>query len=150
MDGFTHRAITNEELVVAAAATLSGKDFFDRTVLEEKVTRRALAIRRLITHRSTALEALEAYPLVSVVDSVEYEESSRRHIISFIAERGDGSIETARTRRMDGEDGDLVRRMVAAVKPGMRAVVYKTHEEMPNGRKVRIVPWVQPLGPQAE
>lgn len=138
--------------VAAIAAGYTAEDAHNTAGMVLDACKRMSRAVNPLTAASSPLARMDgAARLYAQITGVEFEEPSRRYIVSFTVVGGEtGEIETVRTDRVDGRYGEVVERMLgrdkAALK-GKRAVIYKTSEEMRGapGRTVRIAPFIDIL-----
>lgn len=118
--------------------------------LDADVAREYLRARFILSDRSMAARVAAAVPLRAVVREVGYEESSRRFVMTFVAEHGDGEEETVRSDRTDGAAGGRVRRMWTQDLAGRRVIIYKCNEaagrDPARGSGYRVAPLIQIIG----
>lgn len=115
---------------------------------ELAVTENMLLIDRMMSERSLASRVLSSVRLIATVESVEFEENSKRYKVNFIAERAEeGQTEYVRTERTDGYYGPVVEKMIAQELVGKRCMIFK--ETIPSStdpmKKVRITPYIKVL-----
>lgn len=118
---------------------------------ELAVTENMLLIDRMMSERSLASRVLSSVRLIATVESVEYEESSKRYKINFVTERSEeGQTEYVRTERTDGYYGPVVAKMMGEdgqALVGQRCMIFK--EVVPSTtdpmKKVRITPYIKVL-----
>jgi hypothetical protein len=114
-----------------------------------EVTEEALRIKSLLREDSIPMRALGSVRIPCEVKGIEMEESSQRLVISFVAigRNATGEVETVRSDRLDGVNGNLVRQMWNPSIVGHRCVIYKCTEETGDRTKpkVRIAPFVRVL-----
>ncbi len=119
-----------------------------------KITQKALTEETLIVERMLRPDSLpclvqDCARIVAIVKKVEFEESSQRYVVTFLPDNGGGVAETARTERVDGGRGKLVRKLWLGL-PRHRAVLYKRNERVGESKKAsngfRVVLWAEDLG----
>lgn len=118
---------------------------------ELAVTETMLLLDRLMSERSLASRVLSSVRLIATVESVEFEETSKRYKITFLADRAeDGQTEYIRTERTDGYYGTAVAKMMGEdgqALVGQRCMIFK--EVIPSStdptKKVRITPYIKVL-----
>jgi hypothetical protein len=112
-----------------------------------EVTEEALRIKSLMREDSIPMRALGSVRIPCEIKGIEMEESSQRFVISFVAigRNATGEVETVRSDRLDGVNGNLVRQMWSPSIVGHRCVIYKCTEETGDRLKpkVRIAPFVR-------
>lgn len=120
----------------------------------EKATQASMARETLTVSRITAEGSLpdlvqRCARILGTIESVAFEESSQRFVVTFRADNGGGEAETARSERADGSRGALVRGLWPSL-AGHRAVLYKHNERAGESKEAsngyRVVVWAQDLG----
>lgn len=135
-------------IVIAAASTIDWSKCSTIDDLEKKVAIRSETIKnRLLNRDSIALRALSAIKIRAKIISVGYEKSSTRYVIKFKADKqssDNDEIETIRSDRTDGINGELVKKMWEGLE-GKHVIIYKTLEKTNNPRKptARVAPFVE-------
>ena len=119
------------------ALLLSGRKYDN---LELAVAQEMLKMNRLVSGRSIRITA--------TINSVEFEESSKRYLIKFQADNGEKE-ERVRSERMDSNHKDAVKKIWERDLVGHRAIIFKCKDrvgskEAPND--YRIAPYCIDLG----
>ena len=127
------------------ALLLSGRKYDD---LELAVAQEMLKIDRLTTERSLPNMIGHSVRIRATINSVEFEESSKRYLIKFDADNGDGE-ERVRSERTDVNHKDAVKKIWQRDLVGHRVIIFKCKDkvgckEAPNG--YRIAPYCIDLG----
>ena len=88
--------------------------------------------RTVVDAETAVLKRLDLASRMLADDSIELEETSKRFLIKFVADKSeDGKVETIRTDRTDSYSyGDLVRALWTQDLVGKHVCIYK-HNEMP-------------------
>lgn len=89
-------------------------------------------------------------PIPATLVSAELEQTSNRYYVEFrpLGRNPDGSerdIEHARTDRTDGRGGMRVAAVCSTLKVGERYIVYKTTESGSDGKKHRVMTWIEKI-----
>lgn len=116
--------------------------------LELAVAQEMLKINRLASERSLSSMIGRSIRITATINSVEFEESSKRYLIKFMADNGDEE-EWVRSERMDSSHRDAVKKIWERDLVGHRAIIFKCKDrvgskEAPNG--YRIAPYCIDLG----
>ena len=124
---------------------LSGRKYNN---LELAVAQEMLKINRLASERSLPSMIGRSIRITATINSVEFEESSKRYLIKFQADNGDEE-EWVRSERMDSSHKDAVKKIWGRDLVGHRAIIFKCKDrvgskEAPNG--YRIAPYCIDLG----
>ena len=127
------------------ALLLSGRKYDN---LELAVAQEMLKINRLASERSLPSLIGRSIRITATINSVEFEESSKRYLIKFQADNGDEE-EWVRSERMDSSHKDAVKKIWGRDLVGHRAIIFKCKDrvgskEAPNG--YRIAPYCIDLG----
>ena len=127
------------------ALLLSGRKYDN---LELAVAQEMLKINRLASERSLPSMIGRSIRITATINSVEFEESSKRYLIKFMADNGDEE-EWVRSERMDSSHRDAVKKIWERGLVGHRAIIFKCKDrvgskEAPNG--YRIAPYCIDLG----
>ena len=127
------------------ALLLSGRKYDD---LELAVAQEMLKIDRLTTERSLPNMIGHSVRIRATINSVEFEESSKRYLIKFDADNEDGE-ERVRSERTDANHKDAVKKIWQRDLVGHRVIIFKCKDkvgskEAPNG--YRIAPYCIDLG----
>lgn len=130
--------------VSAPATDGSNADF------EYEFAKRAVQISAALRDGSLADRVLSATRIIGKVTGIDYEDSSMRIVVRFVARDREGkeSEETIRTDRLDGPNSEHIREMFAPdLIVGKTCVIYKLNEKIHKGqeRSVRICPWISVL-----
>lgn len=127
------------------ALLLSGRKYDN---LELAVAQEMLKMNRLVSECSLPSLIGRSIRITATINSVEYEESSKRYLIKFQADNGEKE-ERVRSERMDSSHKDAVKKIWERDLVGHRAIIFKCKdrvgsEEAPNG--YRIAPYCIDLG----
>ena len=127
------------------ALLLSGRKYDD---LELAVAQEMLKIDRLTTEQSLPNMIGHSVRIRATINSVEFEESSKRYLIKFDADSGDGE-ERVRSERTDANHKDAVKKIWQRDLVGHRVIIFKCKDKVgskgaPNG--YRIAPYCIDLG----
>lgn len=119
------------------ALLLSGRKYDN---LELAVAQEMLKINRLASERSLPSMIGRSIRITATINSVEFEESSKRYLIKFMADNGDEE-EWVRSERMDSSHRDAVKRIWERDLVGHRAIIFKCKDrvgskEAPNGYRI--------------
>jgi hypothetical protein len=120
------------KLVVAAA--IASVDFAGKrqTDVESDILKRVDFIKRMMGDNSVAMLMLDSVHIYCTIKSIEYEETSTRYVVSFVADNDEnGKVETIRTDRTDGNAGHLVRALWTQDLVGKHVCLYK-HNDVPS------------------
>lgn len=124
---------------------LSGRKYDD---LELAVAQELLKMDRLTAERSLPSMVAHSVRIAATVISVEFEESSKRYLIKFMADNGDKE-ECVRSERTDANHKDAVKKIWQRDLVGHRVIIFKYKDKVgskgaPNG--YRIAPYCIDLG----
>ena len=127
------------------ALLLSGRKYDD---LELAVAQELLKIDRLTNERSLPSMVAHSVRIAATINSVEFEETSQRYLIKFMADNGDEE-ERVRSERTDANHKDAVKKIWQRDLVGHRVIIFKYKDkvgskEAPNG--YRISPYCIDLG----
>lgn len=127
------------------ALLLSGRKYDN---LELAVAQEMLKIERLATERSLPNMIGHSVRIRATISSIEFEESSKRYLIKFMADNGDKE-ERVRSERTDANHKDAVKKIWQRDLVGHRVIIFKCKDmvgskEAPNG--YRIAPYCIDLG----
>lgn len=127
------------------ALLLSGRKYDN---LELAVAPEMLKIDRLTAERSLPNMIGHSVRIRATISSIEFEESSKRHLIKFDAGNGDGE-EHVRSERTDANHKDAVKKIWQRDLVGHRVIIFKCKDkvgskEASNG--YRIAPYCIDLG----
>lgn len=118
----------------------------DEVVLADEVLR----VRRMVSDASLAMKVQLAVPILATVDSVEFEESSRRYVVYYTPVKDATGQEHVRSPRTDTPLGRKVKGMFDRDLVGHLAIVYRLNEEagrdMARARGYRVAPYIADLG----
>lgn len=124
---------------------LSGRKYDN---LELAVAQEMLKMNRLTAERSLPNLIGNSVRIAATINSIEFEESSKRYLIKFDADNGDGE-ERVRSERTDANHKDAVKKIWQRDLVGHRVIIFKYKDkvgskEAPNG--YRIAPYCIDLG----
>lgn len=127
------------------ALLLSGRKYDN---LELAVAQEMLKMNRLTAERSLPTMIGNSVRIAATINSIEFEESSKRYLIKFMADNGDGE-EHVRSERTDSGHRDAVKKIWQRDLVGHRVLIFKCKDqvgskEAPNG--YRIAPYCIDLG----
>lgn len=135
-----NKLYTTEQLQLIATAAIASTDIRPDMTEEQwqrAVVRRATTIQRLrfLQEGSVMMNVLDSVRIRANVISVEFEESSKRYVITYHASNADnGQTETIRTPRSDTYEGKLLAQDIEKLKSyagsNKQVVIFK-HNEMP-------------------
>lgn len=124
---------------------LSGRKYDN---LELAVAQEMLKMNRLTAERSLPNLIGNSVRIAATINSIEFEESSKRYLIKFDADNGDGE-ERVRSERTGAKHKDAVKKIWQRDLVGHRVIIFKYKDkvgskEAPNG--YRIAPYCIDLG----
>lgn len=127
------------------ALLLSGRKYDN---LELAVAQEMLKMNRLVSERSLPSLIGRSIRITATINSVEFEESTKRYLIKFQADNGEKE-ERVRSERMDSNHKDAVKKIWERDLVGHRTIIFKCKDrvgskEAPNG--YRIAPYCIDLG----
>lgn len=127
------------------ALLLSGRKYDN---LELAVAQEMLKMNRLVSERSLPSLIGRSIRITATINSVEFEEFSKRYLIKLQADNGEKE-ERVRSERMDSNHKDAVKKIWERDLVGHRAIIFKCKDrvgskEAPNG--YRIAPYCIDLG----
>lgn len=127
------------------ALLLSGRKYDN---LELAVAQEMLKLDRLASERSLPSMVGHSVKIAATITSIEFEETSKRYLIKFIADN-EGKEERVRSERMDSSHKDAVKKIWGRDLVGHRVIIFKCKDkvgskEAPNG--YRIAPYCIDLG----
>lgn len=116
--------------------------------LELAVTQEMLKMNRLTAERSLPAMVGRSARITATINSIKFEESSKRYLIKFQADNGERE-EQIRSERIDANHKDAVKKIWERNLVGHRVVIFKCKDrvgskEAPNG--YRIAPYCIDLG----
>lgn len=116
------------------ALLLSGRRYDN---LELAVAQEMLKMNRLTAERSLPTMIGNSVRIAATINSIEFEESSKRYLIKFMADNGDGE-EHVRSERTDSSHKDAVKKIWQRDLVGHRVLIFKCKDqvgskEAPNG-----------------
>lgn len=111
--------------------------------VELDVTGEYLRIHRLMSEKALPSRVASSVVIRCTIQAIELEESSRRYLITFLAD-GLDKPEVIRSDRTDGRRGAAVMSLWRDVRPGTRALIYKHNENQTSERAngYRVAPYV--------
>lgn len=124
---------------------LSGRKYDN---LELAIAQEMLKLDRLASERSLPSMIGRSVKIAATINSIEFEETSKRYLIKFMADNGDEE-ERVRSERADSSHKDAVKKIWGRDLVGHRVVIFKCKDrvgskEAPNG--YRIAPYCIDLG----
>lgn len=127
------------------ALLLSGRKYDD---LELAVAQEMLKMNRLTAERSLPNLIGNSVRIAATINSIEFEESSKRYLIKFSADNGEEE-EWVRSERVDSSHKAAVKKIWGRDLVGHRVLIFKYKDkvgskEAPNG--YRIAPYCIDLG----
>ena len=119
------------------ALLLSGRRYDN---LELAVAQEMLKMNRLTAERSLPTMIGNSVRIAATINSIEFEESSKRYLIKFMADNGDGE-EHVRSERTDSSHRDAVKKIWQRDLVGHRVLIFKCKDqvgskEAPNGYRI--------------
>lgn len=137
------------EIASLAVETLDWSNPEVRSRSEEAAVTQYLRLEKVLGKRSLLWQVAWSVRIPAVIEKIVFEESSQRYLVTFTAihqpEDGEVKSEVARTPRCDTSRGKMYARLLGRLSPGDRVLVYKSHESGKDGRKYRLLTWVEPL-----
>ncbi len=114
------------------------------------LTQEVLSISRMTADNSLAVLVQNSVRLVGTIKNIEFEESSQRYLITFLATNAEED-EIVRSERVDSARGSVVKELWGRSNLiGHRVVLYKHNERVGEDKKrekgYRVAPWVTDLG----
>ena len=140
----------NKQILLAAINSLAGTSFANKDDMSRKTIARALTIQQFLRDDGPEMRTLDSVRIYAHIDSVEFEESSKRYLVRFTANIKDAEQEYIRTPRMDTRAGRLIEDAVKNA-AGHMALIYKNNEPAPEDAKgknapsqgFRVMPWIE-------
>lgn len=119
------------------ALLLSGRKYDN---LELAVAQEMLKLDRLASERSLPSMIGRSVKIAATITSIEFEETSKRYLIKFIADNEDKE-ERVRSERMDSSHKDAVKKIWGRDLVGHRVIIFKCKDragskEAPNGYRI--------------
>lgn len=116
---------------------LSGRKYDN---LELAVAQEMLKLDRLASERSLPSMIGRSVKIATTITSIEFEETSKRYLIKFIADNEDKE-ERVRSERMDSSHKDAVKKIWGRDLVGHRVIIFKCKDragskEAPNGYRI--------------
>lgn len=145
----TNENITNEQIIASAFASTKADDYKTFEDLEVAVATNALKLRWMMNETSLPMRLMNACALRGEVKRVEFEDSSKRYKVFFIATNNEnGDEEMIRTDRMDGKQymtDEYIKNLA-----GHTCIIYKVNEKNEENNKMmgkgyRIAPYIKPI-----
>lgn len=141
--------ITNEMIIAAAFSGLVPGQYKTMDDVEVAVAMRALKIKQVVeSENSLPNRLLGAVKIKAKVNKVEFEETSKRYKIYFVAENNEkGEEEMIRTDRTDGRiymAEDYIKSLA-----GKTVIIYKTNEKSDDKKMssgYRTAPYIRVIG----
>ena len=127
------------------ALLLSGRKYDN---LELAVAQEMLKMNRLVSERSLPSLIGRSIRITATINSVEFEESSKRYLIKFQADNGEKE-ERVRSERMDSNHKDAVKKIWERDLVGHRAIIFKCKDRVGSKEALngyRIAPYCIDLG----
>lgn len=113
----------------------------------------SLKARRMVSDASLAMKVQLAVPILATVDSVVFEETSRRYVVRYTPVKDASGQEHVRSPRMDTPLGKKVRGLFERDLAGHLAIVYRLNEEagrdLAHAQGYRVAPYIADLGKKA-
>lgn len=110
----------------------------------------ALRVRHMVSDASLAIKVQLAVPILETVDSVEFEDTSKRYVVRYTPVGDATEQERVRSPRMDTLLGKKVRGLFERDLAGHLAIVYRLNEEagrdLARARGYRVAPYIADLG----
>lgn len=108
---------------------------------------------RMVSDASLAMKVQLAVPILATVDSVVFEETSRRYVVRYTPVKDASGQEHVRSPRMDTPLGKKVRGLFERDLAGRLAIVYRLNEEagrdLAHAQGYRVAPYIADLGKKA-
>lgn len=119
------------------ALLLSGRKYDD---LELAVAQELLKMDRLTAERSLPSMVAHSVRIAATINSIEFEESSKRYLIKFQADNGEKE-ERIRSERVDSNHKSAVKKIWERAQVGPRVLLFKYKDrvgskEAPNGYRI--------------
>ena len=116
---------------------LSGRKYDN---LELAIAQEMLKLDRLASERSLPSMIGRSVKIAATINSIEFEETSKRYLIKFTADNGEEE-EQVRSERMDSSHKDAVKKIWGRDLVGHRAIIFKCKDrvgskEAPNGYRI--------------
>lgn len=144
----------NEILVASALASVRFSDYKTQRELDFAIAKRVSRSMHYLHKNAVPMRIAASIRIYAEIIDVTFEESSQCYIISFhaIGSEDSGEVETIRTDRIAGHNGNLVQTFMREGDKdkliGKRAFIYKLNEPSSKGvgQTVRICPFLDILG----
>ena len=150
----------NRRIILAAAEIVSKQEHpaKDNADLQLRIAKTSAFLQRLLSQDSLPMKTLSSVKIPAKVLSVDYEASSTRFVVKFVALGQDSdNIETIRTPRTDTEQGRAIKNKILALKNSVDdsskknlVVIYKNNEEgaqrkggVTPSNGYRVMPWFE-------
>ena len=142
--------LTDEDLMVLAVQSIDWSDQNFRRDPSRAILTQSLRLRGEFRADSLTRRVLASTPIPATLVSAELEQTSNRYYVEFrpLGRNPDGSerdIEHARTDRTDGRGGMRVAAVCSTLKVGERYIVHKTTESGSDGKKHRVMTWIEKI-----
>ena len=134
------------QIIITAINSIDASSIKTEEAFEKAVAKRALTINKLLSDDSLASRILDAVKIYATVTKIEFEQSSQRYKVYFIADNSeDQTEEMIRTDRVDG--GLIMSDKYLNGLKDRRVCIYKINEKSDNkriGAGYRIAPLIEP------
>lgn len=137
----------NEQVILTAINTLDFSKYKTQEQVDKALYKRISTIENYLREDSIANRILDSVKIPATIISIELEQSSKRFVITYKADKSNEETETIRSDRTDTFNGDEVKKLWKKELVGKRVLIYKTTEQTNNPKKptVRIAPFVKEL-----
>jgi len=140
---------SNDNIILASYMLACKRSHVDNADFELDVLKTAARLRPYVSDKAAVSRMLESIPIYATVESVAFEKTSNRYVVTFVADNqpnGKQKVETIRSDRTDSRHGKLVERMFSDI-AGKHVCLYKYLEQTSNRDmpEVRVCPFVQVL-----
>lgn len=141
--------IAQDPAFMAAYIATAAQNATPQVPFELRLTRNYLQAKAMLRPNSMFMLTASATPIIAKVLGIRFEESSKRYILTFLAD-GSDEPEEARSLRSDGKYANIVKGMFGEEVQGRlinhRAIVYKANQKAAQNAKMgagyRVVPYL--------
>ena len=142
--------ITQEECDRNIALAYLGLRASGKEVNTWSLVSEVMRVQGMFIDQSLATMVQKAARFIGIVQKIEFEKTSQRFLITYVATNGDGKPETIRSQRIDGRHGTIAQTLWSQDLIGHKVIMFRLNEnvgkEKMREKGYRTVVWVTDRG----
>lgn len=125
-EAFDHpRRMRPQHRVGILGLRASGKEVNTWSLVSE-----VMRVQGMFIDQSLATMVQKAARFIGIVQKIEFEKTSQRFLITYVAINGDGKPETIRSQRIDGRHGTIAQTLWSQDLIGHKVIMFRLNENV--------------------